>query len=154
MKLSIFIFFSSLFLISACAQKPVDEVQFNDGSVQKVVRGKTITWNNCPPNLPKGCKVFVLDGHPKKDKMFTVRFKVDNTFYMPPHTHPKDERVTILSGKFAVGFGKDATKETATKFGPGDYYINKRGEVHKVWGVEPGVLQITGVGPWKADFLN
>ena len=142
------------FLIAACVHQPVDKVEFENGSVQKVFRGKDLPWKKCPPHLPKGCELTVLKGSPKSDQMFTVRFRLDDTFFMPAHTHPKDERVTILSGEFAVGFGKDATKESAVKFGPGDYYINKRGEIHKVWGLKPGVLQITGVGPWRADFLN
>ena len=68
---------------------------------------------------------------------------------VPAHTHPKDERVTLLSGKVAVAFGKDATREDANEFGPGDYYVNARGAVHTVWIEGPTVLQVTGVGPWE-----
>ena len=86
--------------------------------------------------------------------MFTVRFTVDAGFLMPPHTHPKDERVTIISGQVAVAFGMGATREEATVFGPGDYYVNKREEIHTVWADSTSVLQITGIGPWKADFVE
>jgi quercetin dioxygenase-like cupin family protein len=92
----------------------------------------------------------VLDGDPQTTDLFTMRFKVDGTFVMPPHWHPKDERVTVLSGVAAVAFGADAGRADATEFGPGDYYVNARNEVHQVWIEGPTVIQITGIGPWKA----
>lgn len=129
-------------------------VDFPEGVIQhRVIEGE-IKWKPCPPNLPKDCEMFVLEGHPKKPDMFTVRFRLGKSFVMPAHTHPKDERVTLLSGKAAVGFGVDATLETAQKFGPGDYYINKRDAVHIVWALEPTVMQITGIGPWEAHFVK
>lgn len=45
---------------------------------------------------------------------------------IPEHTHTKDERATIIQGKAYVAFGKDATREEAKEFGPGDYYVNAR----------------------------
>jgi len=31
-----------------------------------------------------------------------------------------------------------------------DYYVNARHAVHSVWIEGPTVIQITGIGPWKA----
>ena len=49
---------------------------------------------------------------------------------------------------------REATQEYLrtdhTEFGPGDYYVNARHAVHQVWIEGPTVLQITGIGPWKA----
>ncbi|MCL4709428.1 hypothetical protein KJ068_30130 [bacterium] len=73
---------------------------------------------------------------------------------MPPHSHPKDERVTLLSGKVAVAFGAEATRENAKEFGPGDYYVNARGAIHSVWADTLSVIQITGIGPWEAKFVE
>ncbi|MCB0663641.1 MAG: hypothetical protein KDC24_12925, partial [Saprospiraceae bacterium] len=66
----------------------------------------------------------------------------------------KDERVTILSGQLSVAFGKDATYADAKHFLPGDYYVNKRGAVHTVWVDSNSVIQITGIGPWEANFVE
>ena len=94
----------------------------------------------------------VLEGSPRKSDLFTVRFRLEEGMVMKPHTHPKDERVTILKGKAAVAFGEDTKREDAREFGPGDYYVNARGAVHSVW-LEPGTeLQITGIGPWEVDY--
>ena len=73
---------------------------------------------------------------------------------MPPHTHPKDERVTVLEGKAYVAFGKDAKQQDATIFSTGDYYVNSKDAVHTVWADSSTILQITGIGPWKANFID
>lgn len=132
----------------------IGELQFPDGEVQHTVMAEEIAWAPCPAHLPPGCEITVLEGSPKAPDMFTVRFKTEAGFYMPAHTHPKDERVTIISGQIAVAFGKDATREEAKVFGPGDYYVNKREEIHTVWSDSTSILQITGIGPWKADFIE
>lgn len=136
------------------APAPIGEMQFPEGEVQHAVLAENIEWTPCPAHLPPGCELTVLEGSPKIADLFTVRFQLDAGFYMPPHTHPKDERVTIISGQVAVAFGADATREDAKTFGPGDYYVNKREEIHIVWADSTSILQITGIGPWKADFID
>jgi quercetin dioxygenase-like cupin family protein len=135
-------------------QAQIGEMEFPEGSVQHVVLAGEIQWMPCPPNLPAGCRMAVLEGSPKNNDLFTVRFRVDDGMLMPPHTHPKDERVTILKGTAAVAFGENVTRKDAREFGPGDYYVNSRGAVHSVW-LDPGTeLQITGIGPWEVDYVE
>jgi quercetin dioxygenase-like cupin family protein len=129
-------------------------MKFPEGIVQHVVHAKDIEWKPCPPNLPGGCEMAVLEGNPKSNDLFTVRFKLSGKFIMPAHTHPKDERVTILQGKAYVAFGKGATKKEAKEFGPGDYYVNARNAIHTVWADSSTILQITGIGPWEANFIE
>ena len=125
-------------------------MQFPEGEVQHVVRSGRTPWKPCPPTLPPGCEMAVLDGNPQAADLFTVRFKASDVFVMPPHWHPKDERVTIISGDVGVAFGAESTRDDATWSGPGDYYVNARHAVHQVWIEGQTVLQITGIGPWKA----
>jgi uncharacterized cupin superfamily protein len=96
----------------------------------------------------------VLEGDPRKDMLFTARFRTGSEFEMAPHWHPRNERVTILEGKVGVGFGDEIDRENVTWFGPGDYYVNQKGAHHFVLADGPTVLQITGIGPWKANFLE
>jgi len=141
-------------VISGCAQKEIGVRDFVDGEVQHVVRFDATQWRPCPPNLPAGCEVAVLDGHPKKADLFTVRFNTTQEFIMPAHSHPKDERVTVIKGKVAVGFGSDVSRAEASEFVAGDYYINARDEVHKVWIDADSIVQITGIGPWVVDYVD
>lgn len=136
------------------AQQEIGVAKFHKGLVQHVVYADKTQWKPCPPTLPKNCQMAVFEGNPKKSDLFTIRFHTPQNFFMPAHTHPKDERVTLIKGKAAVAFGADATREDATEFGPGDYYINARNAVHKVWLEKGTVLQITGIGPWKANYLD
>jgi quercetin dioxygenase-like cupin family protein len=145
---------ASLPLVAGCAQSRIGEYDFAEGIVQHAVPADEIAWKGCPPHLPSGCEVAVLEGNPQGSGMFTVRFRLTDEFVMPAHTHPKDERVTVLKGRMAVGFGVGATREDAREFGPGDYYVNARGAVHTVWADKSSEIQITGIGPWEAHFVD
>ena len=139
---------------AACSNNEIGLTHFPAGQVQIVHKADSIKWRPCPPTLPKNCEIAVLEGHPKQANMFTVRFRSSGEMFMPAHTHPKDERVTLLQGKVAVAFGHGAKRKDATEFGPGDFYINARHEIHTVWIEKGSILQITGIGPWKADFVK
>ena len=141
-------------LVSGCAQSQVGDFDFAEGVVQHAVPSAEMPWKPCPPNLPSGCEIAVLEGNPQGTGLFTVRFRLSEAFVMPPHTHPRDERVTVLKGQMAVAFGPDGTRETATEFGPGDYYVNASGAVHTVWASRSSEIQITGFGPWEAHFVD
>lgn len=140
--------------ISGCEQARVGDFAFPEGVVQHAVLSEEIVWRPCPPNLPSGCEIAVLEGNPQAPNLFTVRFRLTDDFVMPAHTHPGDERVTVLKGQLAVAFGIDGSREDARQFGPGDYYVNARGAVHTVWGDELSEIQITGIGPWEARFVE
>ncbi len=143
-----------MLLITGCAQSRVGEFDFAEGVVQHAVPADEISWRACPPNLPSGCEIAVLEGDPRASGLFTVRFRLSEDFVMPPHTHPRDERVTVLHGRMAVAFGANATRDDATEFGPGDYYVNASGAIHTVWASKSSEIQITGFGPWEAHFVE
>ena len=143
-----------LLYVSGCAQSRIGEFDFPEGVVQHAVSSADIAWRPCPPSLPPGCEIAALEGNPKASGLFTVRFRLTSDFVMPAHTHPQDERVTVLAGRMAVGFGAGATGADAREFGPGDYYVNARGAVHTVWAEKSSEIQITGVGHWEAHFIE
>ena len=140
-----------LAVVGASAEE-IGLMSFPPGEVQHVVRLDSTPWVPCPPSVPPGCEMAVLDGNPQGPDLFTIRFRIPegSVFVMPPHWHPKDERVTVIEGTVAVAFGEGAQRSDGAEFGAGDYYVNARHAVHSVW-IDPGaVVQITGVGPWQA----
>lgn len=143
-----------LLFFSGCAQSRIGEFDFAEGVVQHAIPADEMPWKPCPPNLPSSCQIAVLEGNPRASGMFTVRFRLTGDFVMPAHTHPRDERVTVLKGRVAVAFGADGTREDAKEFGPGDYYVNARDAVHTVWASKSTEIQITGIGPWEAHFID
>jgi quercetin dioxygenase-like cupin family protein len=96
----------------------------------------------------------VLEGNPTQEGFFTIRLSVPAGTVLPPHWHPRDERVTLLSGMVRVGFG-DVVDESATKaFGPGSFYLNPANSHHFVLFTEESVVQMTGIGPWELHYVG
>ena len=124
------------------------------GTDQIAARATDIVWGPCPPALPAGCEMAVLEGDPRRETLFTVRFRTDTPFELRPHWHPRNERVTILQGRVGVGFGDEIDRAQVTWFGPGDYYVNAKGVHHFVLVDGPAVLQVTGIGPWGTNYLQ
>lgn len=120
------------------------------GVDQVVQRPETIEWGPCPPGplAGDGCRMAVLEGDPKTEQLFTIRIRTTEPFVLPPHTHPGNERVTVLAGALNVGFGDTVDKAASSRFEAGDYYVNRAGAVHFVWSDEPMTIQLTGIGPW------
>jgi quercetin dioxygenase-like cupin family protein len=111
----------------------------------------SVVFRPAPPSMPNGVELAVLEGNPQAPGIFTLRLKAPPGFLLPPHTHPVEERVTVLSGSVAVGFGKRVERKSARTFGPGAFYVNPPGAPHYVFSDEGAVVQITGVGPWKVE---
>lgn len=75
-----------------------------------VIQVTTPVWNDAPPSMPQGTKITVLEGSPREAGTFTIRLKVPAGAAIAPHTHPRPERVTVLSGKVTVSIeGKETT---------------------------------------------
>jgi quercetin dioxygenase-like cupin family protein len=114
----------------------------------------SIVYRPAPPNMPAGVEMAVLEGDPRAEGMFTLRLKAPPGFVLPPHTHPVDERVTVLSGSIAVGFGTSVQREQAKRFGAGSFYVNPPDQAHYVFSDEGVVLQITAMGPWRVEPIS
>jgi len=65
-----------------------------------------IKWVDCPLSLPPGAKLAVLAGDPAKPGPFTIRLQTPDGYQIPAHTHPTDERITVISGTFHMGHGR------------------------------------------------
>jgi len=68
-----------------------------------------IKWQEGPPSLPPGAKVAMLEGDLAKEGPFVIRAKLPDGYHVPPHTHPKTEHVTVLSGNFKIAMGESST---------------------------------------------
>lgn len=106
-------------------------------------------WNDAPPSMPKGTKMAVLEGSPKERGMFTIRLRVPAGTTIAPHTHPRPERVTVLSGKVTVTIGG-----AGTTFTGGGFYVNPPGVPHHLSFEEETVLQLTCEGPWELKYVQ
>src|SRR5262249_58503105 len=67
-----------------------------------------IQWGPAPDVLPKGAEAVVLYGDPTKEGQFALRLRLPSGYHVPPHHHPVDENVTVISGTFKLGMGETA----------------------------------------------
>ncbi len=82
---------------------------------------------DAPASLPPGAKVAILEGDPSKEGPFVMRVKLPDGYKVMPHTHPKDERATVLSGTMYMGMG-GKFDEKATKAMPAGSYSHTNAE--------------------------
>jgi quercetin dioxygenase-like cupin family protein len=106
-------------------------------------------WSAAPPSMPKGAQMAVLEGDPKGPGIFTIRVKLPAGATLAPHTHPRPERVTVLSGKVTVYFSG-----RATTFTTGGFYVNPPDLMHSIAFEEETVLQLTCEGPWEVRYVE
>jgi quercetin dioxygenase-like cupin family protein len=106
-------------------------------------------WTDAPPSMPKGTKIAVLEGSPQQPGLFTIRLQVPAGSKIATHTHPRPERVTVLSGKVTVLIGGKRTT-----FGPGGFYVNPAAQPHSLEFAKDSVLQLTCEGPWILTYVE
>lgn len=114
----------------------------------------TIQWKDGPPSLPKGAQIAVLEGDPAKEGPFVFRVKVPDGYRIPPHTHPKTERVTVIAGTFNIGMGDQFDAKKTEPMTAGTYGHWPAGMQHFVWTKGETIAQFHGDGPWSIIYID
>ena len=118
-----------------------------------VVTPKAIKWVPFIPGGP-GVKAAVIAGDPEKPGPFVLRIKSPAGAKVPPHWHPGDEHITVLSGTFAIGMGDTFDAKKLTALPPGSYALVPREQHHFGQSRTATVLQVHGMGPFQLNFVN
>lgn len=113
-----------------------------------------LAWSNGPPTLPAGTKIALLSGDPSGPGHFTVRVQFPAGARVPPHWHPNDEHVTVLSGTLAVGMGKAWDVATMTDLTAGSYVVTSATMVHYALAKTLTTIQVSGMGPFVTNYVN
>src|SRR5438105_406096 len=108
-----------VFSAAARGESPTPAHQ-ETADIELFVPDKT-KWKAGPAPLPKGAMMAVLEGDPTKEGPFVFRVKVPNGYRVPPHTHPKTERVTVISGTFNIGMGETFDQQATRVMDAGTY---------------------------------
>ena len=120
----------------------------------KFYSSENIEWKDGPAALPRGSKVAVLEGDPAKEGPFVMRLHFPGGYYIPPHTHPKTERVTVLSGALYLAMGDKLDRSSAQMLAAGTYGFWPAGMKHAAWADSETVIQLHGIGPWAIKYVN
>jgi len=114
-----------------------------------------LQWGPAPPVLPKGGQMAVLAGDPGKSGPFVVRLKMPSGYKIPPHQHPTDEAVTVISGDFRFGMGDKLDEAKADKLGAGGFVDLPKNMNHYAFsGGGEVVVQINSEGPFAIKYAN
>jgi hypothetical protein len=72
----------------------------------------------------------------------------------PPHWHPVDENVTVISGTFMAGMGDKYDESKMVTLAAGSYVFMPRRMHHFAGAKGAALVQVTGVGPFKINYVN
>lgn len=115
---------------------------------------RSIEWKPGPAAIPAGAKMAVLEGDPTKEGPFVVRFQFPDGYHIAPHTHPKTERVTVISGNLYLATGETLDRNSAKKLPAGSFGYWPAGMKHAAWSEGETVIQLHGIGPWQINYVN
>jgi quercetin dioxygenase-like cupin family protein len=119
-----------------------------------IVAPNDIKWSPGPPSIPPGAQAAVLYGDPGKDGLFVLRLKLPKGYRLAPHTHPKPEIVTVVSGTFRLGMGETADQSKAQPLSAGSFFAMPPGMAHFAFTDEDTVIQLNATGPWSLTYVN
>jgi quercetin dioxygenase-like cupin family protein len=120
----------------------------------KVFTPSEVAWGPGPPSMPKGAQAVTLYGDASKEDLFVLRIKFPAGFHMPPHSHPKPEVVTVISGTFRLGNGETADKSKTKALPAGSFSAMSPGMKHYAYFDEETVVQVNTTGPWGITYVN
>lgn len=142
--------------LSALLAAPADAAsQHAHPAAVTLADGSAIQWQPGPANLPKGTQIVALAGDPAKPGPFVLRIKFPANTVIAPHTHSKDETLTILAGSIYHQHGKTVDKTKGEQLKAGGFVYLPEAMPHALWTTdEEVVLQVNGSGPFGVDYLN
>ena len=113
-----------------------------------------IKWGPAPAVLPPGAEAAVIYGDPSKEGLFALRLKLPAGYKIAPHTHPKIEAVTVISGTFKLGMGDTADEAKSQTLPAGSFFALPPGTPHYAFAEGETIVQISTVGPWGLTYIN
>jgi hypothetical protein len=125
-------------------------------AVAPPAQGKALKWMDGPPGLPAGAKFAVISGNPGKAGMFTIQAKLPANYVIPPHNHPTDEVVRVMTGgNLAYGMSDKADRSNAGSLETGYHVTMSAGMNHwAATGDTPTTISVTAMGPFAITYVD
>lgn len=123
-------------------------------TLSEVTPEQDLKWGPAPAIFPPGAQMAVLQGDPGGSALFTVRLRMPDGYKIPPHTHPTDENVTVISGTFHVGMGKTFDKKGMMKLSAGAFVTAPASGAHYASAQGVTIVQVHAMGPFAMTYVN
>jgi quercetin dioxygenase-like cupin family protein len=121
------------------------------GGAHAMMQPTDIKWRPLRP----GADIAVVSGDPDKaGSPFVMRMRYQGTARIPPHWHPTDEHITVLSGTFLVGMGERSDESAAMTLTAGAYAFVPANMPHYAFAKGDTVVQVHGIGPFAINYVN
>ena len=119
-------------------------------------QSKAMKWMDASAaGLPAGAKMAVVKGDPGKAGEFTVRIRMPANYAVPPHHHPADEVVRVVSaGALSYGMGDKLDRGNVGSLTKGYHVTMAAGMNHYVFTTDPVEVQVNGMGPFQITYVN
>ena len=112
-------------------------------------------WKTGSCSYTKGPQFSLLLGDLHKPGLFIMMVKFPPNFKLLPHWYDTDEHSTILKGTMYAGFGDSINlKEAKAVHAGGFLFFPARQHHFGVTGPEGATVELVGIGPWAAHFVN
>lgn len=123
-------------------------------SVQAKSGHSNLKWMDGPPSLPSGVQMAVVSGNPGSKGMFTIQLKMPANYAVPPHSHPTNEFVKVVSGKLHYGMSDTLNMAEAKTLTVGRSVTMNASMNHWVHAPAPATVQVSGMGPFEITYVN
>jgi quercetin dioxygenase-like cupin family protein len=120
----------------------------------RILSPRQIKWTPGPPSIPRGAQAAVLYGDPSKEGVFALRLKLRKGYHIPPHTHPRPEIVTVISGTARLGMEETADRKKTQVLRAGSFFALPPGSAHFFYADTDTVIQLNSSGPWGLTYVN
>lgn len=128
-------------LATACTQLPAHD-HWIDGVTYAPVANAT--------NMDAA---FVV-GAPNQPGLYTIRVHLKDGGLMPPHSHPDDRIITVVSGTLHYGFGDKADPAATTAYPTGSVFLAKANAPHYAIGKDDVIYQESGTAPTGTKWVE
>lgn len=123
-------------------------------TVQAKPNASNLKWADAPSSLPTGAQMAVVSGNPTKKGLFTIQLKMPADYAVPPHSHPANEVVKVISGTLHYGMSHKMDMAKAKTLTAGRTVTMKARMNHWVHTARPTTVQITGRGPFQITYVD
>lgn len=119
-------------------------------------KSKAMKWMDAAgAGLPAGATMAVVKGDPSKAGEYIVRIKMPANYTVPPHHHPADEVVRVVSaGALSYGMGDKLDRGNVGSLTKGYHVTMGAGMNHYAFTTDPIEVQVNGTGPFQIVYVD
>lgn len=141
-------------LVAAAVVAVASTVSAQTSDTHSMLTAAEVRWVPGPASIPPGAQMAMLYGDAGKEGLFAMRLKLPARYAIPPHSHPKPEIVTVISGTFHLGTGDTADRAKTRALPAGSFFAFEPGMTHYAFTDEETVVQLNSTGPWALTYVN